>query len=107
MVERTKNHERTIQQMLNQQARSITRMYPSTPLYPLLCEAGLAPASTLLDHRQRLYAYRLLSLPDQHPAKEILSVSLRVGDTSFQPGELPDDTLMWTENTKPTLYGQW
>ncbi len=57
-----KSHKRTIQQMLNRQARSITRMYPSTPLHPLLCEAGLAPASTLLDHCQRLYAYRLLSL---------------------------------------------
>ena len=43
-----KNHERTMQQMLNQQAKSITGMYPSTPLHPLLCEADLAPASTLL-----------------------------------------------------------
>ena len=102
-----KNHEQTIQHMLNRQARSITGMYPSTPLHPLLCEAGLIPASTLLDYRQRSYAYRLLSLPDQHPAKEILPASLRVGDASSQPGELPDDTLMWTENTRPTLYGQW
>lgn len=34
-------------------------------------------------------------------------VSLRIGDESFQPGELPDDTPMWTENTRPKLYGQW
>lgn len=78
-----KNHEQTIQQMLNRQARSITGIYPSTPLHPLLREAGLVPASTLLNHRQRSYAYRLLSLPGQHPAKEILPVSLRVGDESF------------------------
>ena len=102
-----KNHERTIQQMLNRQARSITGMYSSTPLHPLLCEVGLAPASILLDHRQRLYTYRLLCLPDQHPAKEILPVSLRLGDASFQPGELPDNALTWTENTRPTLYRQW
>ena len=69
--------------MLNRQARSITGMYPSTPLHPLLCEVGMAPASTLLDHRQRLYAYRLLSLSDQHPAKEILPLSLRVGGASL------------------------
>lgn len=106
-MERSKNHEQTVQQMLNRQARSITGMYPSTPLHPLLCEASLVPASTLLNHRQRSYAYRLLSLPDQHPTKEILPVSLRVGDESFQPGELPDNTLMWTEDTRATLYGQW
>ena len=82
-------------------------MYPTTPVYPLLCEASLEPASTLLNHHQRSYAYRLLSLPDQHPAKEILPVSLRVGDESFQPGKLPDNTLMLTEDTRPTLYEQW
>ena len=93
--------------LFNRQARSLTGMYPSTPLHPLLCEAGLTPASTLLDYGQRLYAYRLLSLPDQHPAKEILPMSLRIGDGGFQPGELPDSTLMWTQGTRPTLYGQW
>ena len=46
-----KNHERTIQQMLNRQARSITGMYPSTPLHPLFCEVRLVLASTLLDYR--------------------------------------------------------
>lgn len=52
-----KNHEQTIQQLLNRQARSITRMYPSTPIHPLLSQAGLIPAQILLDHRQRMYAY--------------------------------------------------
>ncbi len=100
-----KNHERMIQHLLNRQARLITGMYPSTPIHPLLSEAGLIPASTLLDYRQRLYAYRLLSLLDEHPAKQILPVSLRIGDGSFQPGELPDNTLMWTQDTRPTTYG--
>lgn len=89
-----KNHENALQQLLNRQARSITGMYPSTPVHPLLCEAGLVPASTLLNYRQRSYTYRLLSLPDEHPAGEILPVSLRIEDESFQPGELPDATLM-------------
>lgn len=30
-----------------------------------------------------------------------------MGDTSFQPEKISDDTLMWTENTRPTLHGQW
>ncbi len=101
-----KNHERTIQQIINRQARSITGMYPSTPIHPLLCEACLVLASTLLNYRQRQYALRLLSLSDQHPTKEILPISLRKGDAGSQPGELPENTLMWTENARPTLYGQ-
>ncbi len=75
-----KNHERTIQQMINRQARSITGMYPSTLIHPLLCEAGLVPASILLDYRQRQYTHRLLSLSDSHPTKEILPISLREED---------------------------
>lgn len=82
-------------------------MYPSTPIHPLLCEAGLTPASILLDYCQRLYAHRLLCLQDQHPAKEILAVSLRNGDDGCQLGELPESTLIWTQNARPTLYGQW
>lgn len=97
----------TIQQMINRQARSITGMYSSIPIHPLLCEAGLTPAPILLDHRQRVYAHRLLGLPDLHPAKEILPISLRKGDGGFQPGELPENTLMWTRNSRATLYGQW
>ncbi len=52
-----KNDERIVQQMINRQACSITGMYSSTPIYPLLCEAGLILASILLDYRQRMYAH--------------------------------------------------
>ena len=93
--------------MINQQARLITGMYSSTPIHPLLCEAGLIPASILLDYHQRRYTHRLLSLPDSHPTKEISPISLREGDRGFQPGEMPENTTLWTENVRPTLYGQW
>ena len=102
-----KKHEHTIQHLFNRQARAITGMYRSTTLHPLLCEAGIIPASTCLDYRQRLYAHRLLSFPEQHPAKDILPVSLRKGDEGFQPGELPQDSLMWTQNARATSYRQW
>lgn len=93
--------------MINRQARSITGMYPSTLVHPLLCEVGLIPASILLGYRQRRYTYRLLSLPESHPTKEILRVSLREGDRGFRPEEVPENTLLWTENTRPTSYVQW
>ena len=67
-------------------------MYPSTPIYPHLCEAGLILATIVLDNCQRLYAYWLLSLSDNHLAKKILPVSLRMEDVAFD--ELPEDNLM-------------
>ena len=93
--------------MINRQVRSIAGMYPSTPLHSLLCEAGLTPASIILDTRQRLYGYRLLRLPDEHPAKKILPTSLRTGDGTFQPEELLENNLMWTQNAQPRLYRKW
>lgn len=71
-----KNHERKVQQLINRQARAITGMYPSSPIQPLLSEAGLVPDHILLDHRQRMYTYRLLSQPEDHPAKKILQLVL-------------------------------
>ena len=100
-----KNHERTIQQIINRQARLITRMYSSTPIHPLLCKASLSPAFILLNYRQKLYTHRLLSLPNLHPTKKILPISLREGDRGFQLEEVPEDTLLQTENAWPTLYG--
>ena len=91
-----KNHENTFQQLLNRQARSITGMYPSTPVHPLLCKAGLAPASLVLDSRQRSYGYRLLSLLDEHLTKKILPISLRIGDGMLQSEELLENNLTWT-----------
>lgn len=73
-------------------------MYPSSLIYRLLAKAGLIAASTLLDQRKRLYAYWLLTLLDKHPAKQILPISLRYRDRSCQPGELPDNMLIWIQN---------
>ena len=102
-----KNLEDKMQLLVNRQARAITGMYPSTPIQPLLSEAGLVPARILLSHRQRMYAYRLLSLPEDHPAKEILPVSFRKGDGDTQPGDQPEDTLLWASNERTSTYGQW
>ncbi len=74
------NYQNEIHKLTNQQARSITGMYPSTPVSALIDESGLIPAHVLLDFRQRNYAYRLLSLPDSIPTKDFLLITLRVGD---------------------------
>ena len=88
-----KNHENTVQKLLKRQTRAIIRMYSSTPVHLLLCEAGLIPAKLLLNYCQQTYAYWLLTLPDHHPTKNELPVSLKKRDESSQPGEQPDDTF--------------
>lgn len=80
-------------------------MYPSTPIYPFLSEAGLITAKLLLDFRQNSYTYQLLTMPDHHPTKHILPISLREGGENSQPGEQPKGTLLWVESAKPKLFG--
>lgn len=60
-------------------------MYQSTPVGPLMGEAGLILAQILLDYRQRKYAYQLLTLPDKNPTKSVLPITLRLGDGNAQP----------------------
>ena len=74
------NHEYKVQQLINRQARAITEMYPSTSIQALMSAAGLVPARILLDHRQRIYTYRLLCLPDDHPTKKLLPMNFCNGD---------------------------
>ena len=53
----------------------MTEMYASTPIQVLISEAGLVPAQILLENRQKMYTYRLLTLPDDYIAKKILPIS--------------------------------
>lgn len=69
------------------------KMCLNTLLYPLFCKISLVLASILLDHCQRLYIWMQLRLLDQQLGQEILFVSLKVKDISFQPGKLTDNTL--------------
>lgn len=101
-----KNHQDEIQKLINRQARTITGMYPSTPIAALMNEARLIPAHILLDFCQRKYACRILSLPDSILTKEILPFSLQVGDGNVQPGEQPENDLLWSSSQRSTLYGQ-
>lgn len=81
-------------------------MYRSTPIGPLMSEAGLIPAEIMLNERQRKYAHRLLTLLDGHPTKDILPVSLRLGDGSAQPGEIPENDEIWSLNQRVKTLGQ-
>ena len=71
-----------------------------------MSEAGLIPAEIMLDYRQRRYVHRLLTLPDGHPTKDILPVSLRLGDGSVQPGELLENDEIWFLNQKVGTFAE-
>lgn len=92
--------------MINQQVWAITGMYPSISIFHLLYEVGLIPALII---RQSLTWLHLLFIkhPDMHPAKELLPVSLRKGDQDFQPSEILENSLVWTKNSKPNLFGYY
>jgi len=55
--------------MVNRQARSTTGCYKSTNTGALVAEAGLRPATSLLDNRQRRFALRLAGLPSSDQAR--------------------------------------
>ena len=69
-------------------------------------ELGLLPAHILLDSRQQAYADRILYLPDSIPTKNILPITLRIGDRMAQPEELPEYDLIWSTNQRIKTYGQ-
>jgi ribonuclease HI len=97
-----------IQLMINRQSRAITGMLKTTPIGPLVREAGLSPAEALLEDRQLGYTTRLLSLPDDHSAKMVLPASFREGDQHVQPGEQTPGNRMWAraDSRGPWSLGQ-
>jgi ribonuclease HI len=92
-----KDRLKGLQQLVNQQARAITGAFKATPIGPLIREAALEPAESLLEARQLGYTTRLLSLPENQPTRQILPVTFRDGDRHAQPGEQPLGDRAWAE----------
>jgi ribonuclease HI len=101
-----KSQSQEIQKLVNCQARAITGMLRSTPVGPLVREAALEPAISLLASRQLNYTARLLQLPRNHLTREILPISFREGDLHVQPGEQPLEDRVWaTSETRLLSLG--
>ena len=82
-----KTWEQEHQKLINRQARAITGVFTSTPRGITVKEAGIRPAISLLNNRQRRYTQRLLGLPLSNDTRKILPETLRDGDAHAQPGE--------------------
>ena len=95
-----------VQKLINRQARAVTGAFRSTPIGPLLREAGLDAAEVTLDNRQRKYAARLLALPQGHQVQKVLPVTLREGDRHAQPGEQPVNDREWAQPEAAKTLGQ-
>jgi hypothetical protein len=96
-----------IQQLINRQVKAITRALKTTPIGPLVKEAALIPAESLLDDRQKRYALRALQLPSSNPINGLLPPILRYGDGDAQLGEYSNNNLQWAEpNSNPKSLEQ-
>lgn len=58
------------------------------------------------DFQQQAYAYRILSLPDSIPTKDILPTTLRIGDGNAQPENLSEYDSIWSTTQRIRTYGQ-
>ncbi|POS82121.1 hypothetical protein EPUL_006259, partial [Erysiphe pulchra] len=94
------------QKLVNRQGRTITGMFRSAPIGVVIKEAGLRPATSLLNNRQRRYAHHILSLPQDNPTRNILPLTFRVGDAHAQPGEIKSGDWDWLEDHKVKTLGQ-
>ena len=103
-----KDRQAHIQLLINRQARATIGALRSTPVGPLLREAGLEPAESVLNARQLGYTRRLLGLPSSHPGHQVLPATLREGDVWAQPGEPPSDDREWAaaSTQRPKSLGQ-
>ena len=96
-----------IQKLINRQAKFITSALKTTPIEPLIKEAVLTSAVSLLEDRQRRYALRALKLPIEHPINDLLPPTIRYGDGDAQPEQYSNDNLEWTEpESSPREIGQ-
>ena len=94
------------QKIVNRQGRTITGMFRSAPIGVVIKEAGLRPATSLLNNRQRQFAHRILSPPQDNPTRNILPLTFRVGDAHAQPEEIKSEDWDWLEDHKDKTLGQ-
>lgn len=80
-------------------------MFKSTPARIVIKEAGLLPAESILNNRQRRYVQRLLTLPTDHEMRKILPETLRDCDAHAQPGEQGHNNWDWLSDKKAKNLG--
>jgi len=68
-----------LQLLVNQEARAITGCFRTTNLGALSTQSGLRAVTTQLENRQRRFGLRLLSLPQEDQAREIVGAPTEIG----------------------------
>ena len=79
-------------------------MYPSTPIAALMSESRLISTHIMLSFRQRMYAYRLLSLPEFIISQVIFPITLQLREkcTTGEPINIGKQTKYY--NLRPTTW---
>lgn len=83
------------QKLVNIHERTFTRIFQSAPKVVVVPEAGLKPEISQLNNRQRQYGYRLLAALRSQPTRDILPITLHLGEEQAEPGELTKGDDDW------------
>lgn len=88
------------QKLVNRQGRAVTGMFQTTPRVSVVRYAGLRPAVSLLNKRQRRYRQRILAAQRSQTTRDILPVTLPEGEKQAQSVELTEVDDHWFKPTR-------
>jgi len=68
-----------LQLLVNQKVQAVTGAFRTTNLGALSMESGMRPAANQLENRQRRFGLRLLSLPQDERARDVVGADTEIG----------------------------
>jgi len=101
------NRAQEVQKLLNEQGRRVTGCFRTTPQGALMNDAGLRPATALLNNRVRRYKLRQMMMPDAQGGGRMLEVQRNViqtveGIDELIPEDKPFERRSYERTTLPT-----
>ena len=104
-----KNRAQEVQVMLNEQGRRVTGCFRTTPQGALMNDAGVQPATALLNHRARWYKLRQMMMPDAQGGGRMLEVQRNVlqrveGIDELIPEDKPFERRSYERTTISKMY---
>lgn len=99
-----KTDQNRLQKLIHKQTCLMTGIYFDTTIAAVISESGLISAHIMLDFLQRIYTYQLFNLSDSILNKDILPITLQIGDKNAQTKDQPVLYSIWASNKQVTTY---